>query len=136
MATSQGTSRTQRHALNGFVASPLQWVLSISLFSLISHSCPFIFGRWKHETTSIELSKNVSGMSSKPLVREISDITQAPGMSHNRFDQWEENPTSTRVLDRSDDLLPRKKVKTEHALYHTTSGGPYYQRGDRNDTRM
>ena len=45
------------------------------------------------------------------------------------------NVTSTRILSRSNDPPPRKKVKTEHAHAHTTFGGPYTQHGDRNNTR-
>ena len=43
------------------------------------------------------------------------------------------NPTSARVLGRSIDPPPRKKVKTEHS--RTASGGTYTQHGDMNNTR-
>ena len=45
------------------------------------------------------------------------------------------NVTSTRVLSRSNDPPPRKKVKTEHSHAHIASRGSYTQHRDRYNAR-
>ena len=124
-----------------YKTSSLPWVSSTSVFSLIFSFEPLHLCRWKHEPTPIKPSSSVSGMSPKRLVSDFRH-RQAPVSRMAGHNPYGHNPnrkvgnlTSARVLGRSNDPPPRKKVKTEHPHAHTATGGLYTQHGDRNNTR-